>query len=281
MANEWSPQELRNLAMHYHELTAKEMQEKYLPNRSTHAIYCAVIRLGLSEPLHRNDKTWTQEEIEILQEHAGKITSMQIHTQYLPGRTPKAIRHKIQRLDLNPNDMSRDIWTDREIKYLKRYFNKLTVKQIARKLNRSETAVRNRAVILKLSRPDKTRAKTYKRQNWSNTEDMILNQHAGNMTTSEIQAKFMPNRSISSIQHRVQKLHIKRRDMPTEWTPEELAILKNYEHTDIQELKAMLPGRTEKAILGQVGRLGLHKSKTKKGHCKASRENWKQKGNKT
>lgn len=277
MSNEWTNDELRILSEKYSELTAKELSAGLLAGRTPPAIYAKAVNLGISEKRPRKQAPWAPDELEILNRHAGTMTAREIHNEYLPKRTPKTIRNKVRQLGIRAGETpEKAIWTDGDVMFLRENFENMPVAEIAKRLDRTPEAVRARAVILKLNKKQPHRAATYVRSTWSDHEDAVLINHAGTLTTREIRDRFMPERTIGCVQHRIQTLGLTRKKRPDDWSDAECRILKKYaeNHIGLAELAAMLPGRSEKAIAGKLLRLGIRKDKTKKGHCRSSPMNW-------
>jgi biotin operon repressor len=92
-------------------------------------------------------RTWTDEQLEYLKEHAGKITFKQIAEDI--GLTPVQIRSKAADLGLrNPIEGK---WSEEEIQFLRDNARTMTYAEIGEKLGRSEKAVSKKAHTQKIS----------------------------------------------------------------------------------------------------------------------------------
>ena len=78
---DWTNEELEKLREHYGKMINKELQEKYLPNRTENAIRRKASELGITLA---QKSAWTEEELEILREYYGKISNERLQRQYLP-----------------------------------------------------------------------------------------------------------------------------------------------------------------------------------------------------
>ena len=72
---DWTKEELEKLQEHYGKMPNKELQKKYLPNRTPQSIRTKASELGIALA-KRPD--WTEEEREKLQEYYGKISNEEL-----------------------------------------------------------------------------------------------------------------------------------------------------------------------------------------------------------
>ena len=80
-------------------MTAEDLHNKYLPDRTTHAIINIAVRMGLNHKSY-NYKRYTEKEIDILKMWSGVISVKEIHEIYLPNRSEQSIYQKIRSLGL-------------------------------------------------------------------------------------------------------------------------------------------------------------------------------------
>lgn len=88
---DWTNEELEKMQEHYGKMANKELREKYLPNRTSLAIWRRASSLGIG--LTRRPD-WTEEELEKLRRYYGKISNEELQEKYLPNRTMHAIKTK-------------------------------------------------------------------------------------------------------------------------------------------------------------------------------------------
>ncbi|MCE8025315.1 hypothetical protein [Billgrantia aerodenitrificans] len=126
-SQEWMLDELELLERHYRVLTAQELQERYLPNRSLKAIYKMAGRLKLkklltSDPSPGLYRSWPKEELEILRQHYLSLSAPEIKRRYLPHRTVIAIRRMAKQAGLSK--WKPHVWTKGELRMLRELFPK-------------------------------------------------------------------------------------------------------------------------------------------------------------
>lgn len=94
------------------------------------------------------------------------------------------------------------------------------------------------------------------RTHWALAEIAFVEKHYGNIPLHEMSAEL--GRSISGIQSMVHKLRLGKPGAE-QWTEKEIEILKtHYNYGEgMEEVQALLPGRSEKAIRVQANRRGL------------------------
>jgi len=89
-------------------------------------------------------------------------------------------------------------WTMKEIKYLKKHYSKLTIKELMSKLWRTENSIKQMAI--------KANCQKRKNESWTEAEDsyLIQNYHKG----SKACADRLSNRSIGAIRSRAYALGV-------------------------------------------------------------------------
>ena len=92
----WSVEELAILAEYGPDMPAKELQEKYLPDKTVVQIRTKLRNESITDPV---DKAWTDDEVRILRENAGRM-DVRSMAALLPDRTVVAIRNKAVKLGI-------------------------------------------------------------------------------------------------------------------------------------------------------------------------------------
>ena len=138
-------------------------------------------------------------------------------------------------------------YTNEEIQYIKNNFANMTIKQIAKTLNKNENSIYSAARKLGL--------KKQKHNKWTDDEVVFLMENYINMTSEEISHYI--NHSIDAINTMRDKLKLVRNSA---WSDSEIEFLRsNFETTLFSELSKML-GRTEGAIRAKCFDLNLFKN---------------------
>lgn len=137
-------------------------------------------------------------------------------------------------------------YTDEEIKYIENNYYRLTVKQIAEKINKTESSVSNAVRKLGLKKQE--------HKIWTDKENDFLKENYMNMTNEEISIKL--NRSFNSISAQMDCLGLVRNKS---WTSEEEQyLIDNFKYMSHKELGEKL-GRTERAVTAKCFELNLYK----------------------
>lgn len=135
-------------------------------------------------------------------------------------------------------------WTIAEINFVEQHYGQISAAEIGETLGRTASAVIRQAFLLGLT----------DRGSWSSAEKTFLKKHYGNLPTKKIAAKL--GRSVSAVRAMVAKLSLgKWHNRP--WTEAEQALMRTCYRNGIDEMKALLPGRTREAIFAQAGKMGL------------------------
>lgn len=139
-------------------------------------------------------------------------------------------------------------WHPDAIEFLKEHYGRMNVEDIAITLNKSVSAVRNRATVLKLGKA--------RLRKWTREENAILtSQYANSDNLSEIHA-LLPHRSRRAIAAQATKLGLKRAEA---WTSEELSILRQFYPVLGRKIVSMLPGRTINSVHRKAEKQGLRR----------------------
>ncbi|MCM1150022.1 MAG: HNH endonuclease [Butyricicoccus sp.] len=255
----WTKEELEKLHEHYSKMPNKELQEKYLPNRTVKSIRQKASELGITLA---NRLGWTEEELEKLQEYYGKISIEELQKTYLPDRTVEAIVGKASGLGITlPKSPD---WTEEELEKLQEYYGKISNEELQRTClpGRTIPAIVGKAGLIGIGL---TRS-----PDWTKEDDEKLKKYYGKMPNKELQGKYLPNRTLQTIWNRASRLGISSPRSP-DWTEEELEkLLKHYNKMSIEELREKhLSDRTKSAIKGKARILGIA---SKRGSIRANEE---------
>lgn len=148
--------------------------------------------------------------------------------------------------------MNYKLWTNEELETLRKFYGKIPNKELASKFpDRTQGAIVLKAQKCALS-------KTY--LSWTAQEDKILTELASNKTSTKDILKYLPQRTPSSIEYRINYLNLGRMK---HWSEEEDKKLKEiYSTTPTEDLAKYFPNRTSGAILSRAVILKL----SKEGH---------------
>ena len=244
---DWTKEELEKLQEHYGKMPNKELQRKYLPNRTPQSIRRKASELGIA--LAKRPE-WNKEELEKLQENYSKISIEELQKTCLPDRTVDAILGKAS--DLGLTLVKSPDWTEEEIEKLQEYYGKMPNKELQKTYlpDRTIKAIIGRAVLLGIGSP--------RSPDWTKEDDEILQEYYGKISNEELREKYLPNRTSQAILGRASILGITQ-TRNLNWTEEELEKLrKYYNKMPNEELREKyLPNRTIKAIIGKAGSLGI------------------------
>lgn len=244
---DWTKEELEKLQEHYGKMPNKELQRKYLPNRTPQSIRWKASELGIA--LAKRPE-WNEEELEKLQENYSKISIEELQKTYLPDRTVDAILGKAS--DLGLTLVKSPDWTEEEIKKLREYYGKIPNKELQKAYlpDRTIKAIIGRAVLLGIGSP--------RSPAWTKEDDEILQTYYGKISNEELREKYLPNRTIDAILGKAGSLGIRLPKSPV-WTKEDDEILKKYyskmSSKELQE--KYLPNRTLPAIWIRARNLGI------------------------
>ena len=252
----WTQPEIDILKTHAATLTTTQIHKTYLPNRSPGTIAAKINQLGLNKNRKPRMPEWSQEEDEILKQHASKMPTEEIHKTYLPNRTPIAIAHRISMLGFGQTTNAP--WTASELNYLKNHYPTDTLASIAKRLGRTTGTVATRAKMLGL-RKNINAAGYHGSPHWTQAEDQILIDNQDKMTYEEIHEKLLPHRTVNAIGIRYVRLQRPKLEL-TPWSDTEIKTLKaNFAKLSRTKMHALLPGRTQMAIRAKASQLKLKK----------------------
>ncbi len=162
----------------------------------------------------------------------------------LPHRDKESIRKQAAKVGVT--DLRE--WHSDVVVFLKAHYGEMPVEDIAATLNKSVSAVRNRATVLKLG---KTRARK-----WTPEENAILTTQYGNSDNLDEIHALLPHRSRQAISKQTTKLGLNRKQA---WTSDERRILQQFYPVLGRKVVGMLPDSSVTAIHSQAEKQGLQR----------------------
>lgn len=194
---DWTKEELEKLQEHYGKMPNKELQEKYLPNRTTSAIMSKANKLRI---VATSNQPWTDEEDNTIRKHYSTMPAAELWKKYLPYRSKGAIITRAHHLGVAA--AKSPPWIDEEDNTIRKYYGIMPVEEFHDKYlpNRPLKAIKRRAHDLGVTPP--------KSPPWTEVEENIMRRYYGKMPNKELQEKYLPNRSEHSIRKKASELHI-------------------------------------------------------------------------
>ena len=151
-------------------------------------------------------------------------------------------------------------WTQQEFQYIDDHSGE-DVEQIAHVLGRSKLAVQQ--IIWK--------GRAGSSSSWKLDHEKWLKENANKFTFAELMIK--TNRSMRSLQYKMRELNLFAADSKRPWSEEEQEIIITNQHKTAEELRVLLPGRTQLAISQMAEKLrGTARRQFKIGWAVPSKE---------
>jgi response regulator of citrate/malate metabolism len=139
--------------------TMKLTEMAVLLNRNFDTLRHKVSRMGLSDQRIYSFKPYTTDDVAFLQENGTKYTIKELIE--LTGRTFDSLEKKLRTLNIKaPNQKGFERLTEKEIKFISKNYAKFTNKQLADKLNKSNSAISKKLEKLGLRYPKQYSKKT-------------------------------------------------------------------------------------------------------------------------
>ena len=194
---DWTKEELEKLQEHYGKMPNKELQEKYLPNRTPSAIMSKANKLRI---VATSNQPWTDEEDNTIRKHYSAMPAAELWKEYLPYRSKGAIIARAHHLGVAA--AKSPSWTDEEDNTIRKYYDIMPVEEFHDEYlpNRPLKAIKRRAHDLGVTPP--------KSPPWTEAEENIIRRYYDKMPNKELQEKYLPNRSEHSIRRKASELHI-------------------------------------------------------------------------
>ncbi len=232
---QWTLAEIAFVEKHYGKLPAREIATTL--GRGVAAVRSMALKIGVGSP---GAKPWDMWEINIMKKHYSHGAGIAMVRALLLHRDMESIRKQAARAGLTD---VRDA-----IAFLREHYGHMPVEEVAAALDKSVSAVRNRANVLKLGKTQLSR--------WTREENAILTGHYGNSGNLDAIHSLLPHRSRKAIEAQAAKLGLTRSQI---WTPEEISILQQLYPILGRKLTRVLPGKTNSAIHHQAEKLGLRR----------------------
>ena len=139
--------------------TMKLTEMAVLLNRNFDTLRHKVSRMGLSDQRIYSFKPYTTDDVTFLQENGPKYTIKELTE--LTGRTFDSLEKKLRMLNIKAaNQKGFERLTEDEIKFIKKNYKKSTNKQLADKLNKSNSAISKKLEKLGLRYPKRYNKKS-------------------------------------------------------------------------------------------------------------------------
>ena len=235
----WSIRETEYLEKNYGKRPTHEIAG-YL-GRSLPAVRAMALKLGIGR---KGVMPWSPAEVAVVKKYYTHGEGIALVRTLLPHRDKESIRKQAAKAGVT------DVrgWHSDAVAFLTAHYGDMPVEDIAVTLNKSVSAVRNRATVLKLG---KTRLRK-----WTEEENAILTAQYGNSNNLDEIHALLPHRSRQAISKQATKLGLNRKQA---WTSEERRILHQYYPLLGRKVVGMLPGRTVTAIHRQAEKQGLYR----------------------
>lgn len=174
--------------------------------------------------------------------------------------------------------MARRYWTEEELKILIEYYPKISNKELAKMIKRSESAIRDKALALGIRKTRETIQQSHKNQKyysppwkrWTKEEEELLKKIYATTPADELEKIF--HRKRYAIAWKARKLGLEKdsgfvssilkyrwRENPRRWTEEEINKLKDLylnKKLKITEI-AKIMGRSYNSVWTYISKLGL------------------------
>lgn len=206
---------------------------------------------------------FSQEEDQYLLNNYQKTTSQKM-SEYL--KKPKHhIDIRLKQLGIvRAKKKTPNIWTDEQIKLLKDNYEKLSREKLSKLINQSENNIRTKLVELNLVTSNKRKSFKVSRDGKINTEEQFeyLKNNFDKLPFEEMMKHL--NCSKKAIYSAAKKLNLSRNKKITKaalTVYEKEILIDNFDNKTLEELKFLLPNKTEKQILRNARDLGLCKRK--------------------
>lgn len=194
----------------------------------------------LKQP-RKSRRTWTPDEIDFVKKNTG-VMAAPLMAEYL-GRTENAVRWMIRHLN-NPTTENERPWTEAEKKVLRTWF--LRADGIEQVMSILPWRTRNSIIRMmdRLTTPEPGKGRSRK---WRADELRILEQYYP--VEGIAVASRLPGRTFCAVRSTANQRGIKSGLLPRKWTQEEWQRMDENSHLLPEELAALFPGRTQKAVI--------------------------------
>ncbi|HAT1685320.1 TPA: hypothetical protein I8Y21_006171 [Klebsiella oxytoca] len=235
----WTLNEIEFVEKHYGKLPAKDIAASL--GRGISAVRTMALKLGVGR---QGAEPWTARETEIVKAFYSRGAGIAKVRALLPHRDKESIRKQAARAGVT--DVRE--WSPDALRFLTAHYGRMPAKEIAVALNKSVSAVRNRANVLRLG---KKRA-----DEWTREEEAVLLTHYDESRNLEAIHTLLPHRTLHAISAQATKMGLRRAQA---WHPDEIRILQQFYPVLGRKVVAMLPGRTVNSVHRQAEKQGLRR----------------------
>lgn len=240
---DWTVAEFDLIERHFHAMTIRELQARYLPHRTLKAIAKRAHQLGLKKYESNRDydhQPWTGEELRLVAQHYPALKAPEIRRRFLPHRSVIAIRHAARKLGLRA--FAADPWTEEELATLRREFPIGGAPRVKGLLpHRSEEAIKHRARAESVSHVP--RGDGIKGDAWSAEELQRL--EANRALPAEDLAALFPHRHKRAV---IDKRHKLKWSPVRKWSTDERQRLHDHLDLSMERLCEMFPDRPREGV---------------------------------
>ena len=251
----WSETEKAVLLHHYENHTPMQEILALVPGRSRLAVMAKAGKMGLSRPKN----VWSAAEILCM--HQFYPSEGQHILRRLPDKSDEAIRDKASELSLaSPGHTQARQWDAQEWLLLTQNRHDSPLALVSLFPDRSLSSIKNALARLKRMKDSDafhtvTGGSPRVTTTWSDTEKAILIRWYETSKTLDDILILLPGRSRSSVFSLVRKLGLSR--PLSDWTADELQILREYYPTEGSAIARRLPGRQTKTVNQKAFQLGI------------------------
>ena len=201
----WNDNETNILIENYSTHTVRELVDLLDGKYTETQIRNKIFKLGL-----KKKNKWTKDLIDYLTENAGKKSTVEMRNEKLKGFTENAIYKKMNQLGITSSS-TYDKWTKKEVELLEKLFEIKTNKELQEMLPRFNISqIKSKAKAMGLKKLPLIKYKAiheYTNSNvWSDYEKKLLIEHYGKIPNKQIQAEYLPDRSIEAIKKKASLL---------------------------------------------------------------------------
>lgn len=194
-------------------LSLLEIRDKFFPRKSLISLRMFCNKHNINLP---KISKWHNDDIEFLKNFNGLYSLPELKV--ILNKSYQSIYYKCISLGIDYKEISKR-WNENEIYFLISNYNNMTISQIVKILGKSYSAVYAKCTDLNI--------KPIRSDNfWTNHEDNILKQN-NNLSMKEMQNLYFPNKSIASINHRIQRLGLQKYNLE-HYSKEQIEIYIKY-----------------------------------------------------
>ena len=244
----WTDKEREDL---YHADGDPAFAKKLIPYRSKLSIIQEMVRLNICD-LSYCPNFWTEEETNILREHAGEnpLDIMRM----VPRHSKTAVINKMQKLGLEyqkNNPKLPVVWTEEEEQFLLENYGKVSIQKMASQFGKSVGTIAKKAKELGLH--------MRRKNSWTEAELEILRENCSKEKLAKVH-ELLPGRTPGACFMKAKQLGIAPKTSPSSpWTKEEVDLLAQMNNDNIDEIVEKIPNHSKAACIARAKKLGFLK----------------------